>query len=451
MLIYKQVLSATQREAVGRYLTGKYALPGITTPSVPSAVTTEAISSTQVSLTWSDTLSGEGVIYVIERKSGDGDYEEIAEVTDTLSYIDTGLTAGTEYTYRIYARTYDGESAYSSTTSATTLATATDVVDMPLSGMALWLKADAGITGEGAMSKWSDQSGNGYDATQTTSAYRPTLVGNSLNGHPVVKFDGSNDYLSLSSSVYTAMKAAGAGEVFIVVKAEQDTSTTWRGMWCMGSSSSYEYYPTMNSEVHIKEDWGSTTQYDVGAPVDSLYQYNLYNVSGSASGWACRLNGSVLYQSASNMFGFNSNPRLGTNSSNYFNGEIAEVLIYKQVLSAAQRETVGRYLNLKYALPDYANFDKDMDLNEDGLPDSVDREMGIDPTNMDIDGDGLTNAQELALGTDPFNADTDYDGVPDGQDAYPLDPTRSSAPSSGSGDTSGPTVTLSTPDGATLN
>jgi hypothetical protein len=44
---------------------------------------------------------------------------------------------------------------------------------------------------------------------------------------------------------------------------------------------------------------------------------------------------------------------------------------------------------------------------------------------MDMDGDGLTNAQEYLLGTNPFCADSDGDGVPDGQDAFPLDPTRS--------------------------
>ena len=36
---------------------------------------------------------------------------------------------------------------------------------------------------------WADQSGNGYDATQSTTAARPTYIASGLNGLPVVRFD----------------------------------------------------------------------------------------------------------------------------------------------------------------------------------------------------------------------------------------------------------------------
>ncbi len=49
----------------------------------------------------------------------------------------------------------------------------------------------------------------------------------------------------------------------------------------------------------------------------------------------------------------------------------------------------------------------------------------MDPSDPDTDGDGVRNMDEVARGTDPLRADTDNDGVGDGQDCYPLDPTRS--------------------------
>jgi Bacterial TSP3 repeat/Thrombospondin type 3 repeat len=64
------------------------------------------------------------------------------------------------------------------------------------------------------------------------------------------------------------------------------------------------------------------------------------------------------------------------------------------------------------------------DSDGDGIGDACD---SANDGNLDTDGDGLTNAQEVALGTSPTNPDTDGDGVNDGQDAFPLDPTRSSA------------------------
>lgn len=91
-----------------------------------------------------------------------------------------------------------------------------------------------------------------------------------------------------------------------------------------------------------------------------------------------------------------------------------------------------------------------VDSNGNGLSDSVEYYAGLDPANMDSDGDGLTNAQEMALGTNPFLADTDGDGVPDGQDAYPLDPTRWEAPAIDPNDHTAPTITLTEPANAIL-
>ena len=77
------------------------------------------------------------------------------------------------------------------------------------------------------------------------------------------------------------------------------------------------------------------------------------------------------------------------------------------------------------------------DTDGDGMPDEWESYYGLNPNdpndaNKDNDGDGLTNLEEYKLGTDPNNPDTDGDGVKDGDDLYPLDPTRwgdgSSAP-----------------------
>lgn len=91
-----------------------------------------------------------------------------------------------------------------------------------------------------------------------------------------------------------------------------------------------------------------------------------------------------------------------------------------------------------------------VDSNGNGLSDSVEYYAGLDPANMDSDGDGVLNAQELLLGLNPFRADTDGDGVPDGQDAFPLDPTRWQAPAGDPNDLTAPTITLTEPSNAIL-
>jgi hypothetical protein len=77
---------------------------------------------------------------------------------------------------------------------------------------------------------------------------------------------------------------------------------------------------------------------------------------------------------------------------------------------------------------DLVVFDPTVDTDGDGLPDDVERLLGLDPLKADTDGngvpdgaedpdrDGLTSAFEIAFGTDPRRADSDGDGLNDGDE-----------------------------------
>ena len=88
------------------------------------------------------------------------------------------------------------------------------------------------------------------------------------------------------------------------------------------------------------------------------------------------------------------------------------------------------------------------DSDGDGLSDGVELNASQPGAHPDADGDGVPNTVEVARGTDPFNADTDGDTVNDRLDAFPLDPTRSTAPSPTPGDTTPPVITLIEPTNA---
>lgn len=93
-------------------------------PVAPSNLTASAISSSQIDLAWTDNASDE-TGYKIERKTAGGTYAEIAQVgANVTSYQNTGLTAGTEYFYRVRGYNGSGDSSYTNEASATTLAVA---------------------------------------------------------------------------------------------------------------------------------------------------------------------------------------------------------------------------------------------------------------------------------------------------------------------------------------
>ena len=95
---------------------------GITPLAAPTALTATAVSSSQISLTWTDNSVTE-TGYKIEQSPVDNlHYTQIATVgPNVTSYTDTGLSEGTKYYYRVRAYNAIATSAYSSEKNATTL------------------------------------------------------------------------------------------------------------------------------------------------------------------------------------------------------------------------------------------------------------------------------------------------------------------------------------------
>src|SRR5262249_20807137 len=158
-------------------------------PPAPTNLTASAVSQSQISLQWDNPVSTFPTRFAIERKVLSGVYAGIAQLTNSTSFLDTNLTAGTTYYYRIKASNAGGDAGYSNEANATTK---TNGVDIPLANLRLWLKADTGLLLKGTndVEKWSDQSGKGNDATQSVLAQDPSINTNvvGLNGGPTIKF-----------------------------------------------------------------------------------------------------------------------------------------------------------------------------------------------------------------------------------------------------------------------
>jgi chitodextrinase len=91
-----------------------------TIPTAPSGLSATATSSSQINLAWTDNSNNEDG-FKIERKTGSGGtYSEIATVgAGVTTYNNTGLTANTQYYYRIRSYNSAGNSSYSNEANAT--------------------------------------------------------------------------------------------------------------------------------------------------------------------------------------------------------------------------------------------------------------------------------------------------------------------------------------------
>lgn len=145
-------------------------------PDSPSGLSAAAISSNQIDLAWTDNSNNEAG-FKIERKTGiDGTYSQVAIVgAGIINYSDTGLTAGTNYDYRIRAYNSLGDSAYSNEYSAATLSPPSITINPTtnLNGNSATLSATVNPNGSDTTVYFECGTGTSYNIN-----YTPQSIGN---------------------------------------------------------------------------------------------------------------------------------------------------------------------------------------------------------------------------------------------------------------------------------
>lgn len=104
----------------------------------------------------------------------------------------------------------------------------------------IWLDDASPVTlVGGAVSVWSDRSGNGNDFTQASTSERPVPVAGELAGRQVVRFDGTNDRL-LGSAASTLAITRNVGSA-----------------WCLGVVRKRGVDSTGSSKILFRADTGA--------------------------------------------------------------------------------------------------------------------------------------------------------------------------------------------------
>ena len=228
-----------------------------------------------------------------------------------------------------------------------------------ISKISLWLdSADTStiVQSGGLVSSWNDKSGNGYNATQSTSSNQPRWT-NTTAG---VSFDGITQALS-NTSVSISL---GEHTVFIV-QSQAITQTNAR-FFCMGPD--YTSSDTGSNSIYYGGGgnacwaYGLTGYYaqpfGVTNPWPKAIYSDVYSYNSSGYGGTLYLNGTSTGNAG--IVGHN----WGTNSvvytvgsgysasqlNNFFNGNIYEILVYSVKLSTFNRQIVEGYLAWKWGL-----------------------------------------------------------------------------------------------------
>ncbi|MEQ9309336.1 MAG: FG-GAP-like repeat-containing protein [Balneolaceae bacterium] len=219
---------------------------------------------------------------------------------------------------------------------------------IPTDSLQLHLKADAGVILTGTeVTSWTDQSGNANNATQTSSTNRPVLVDNSMNGEPVIRFNGTNSFLQLPAATNLGIQSNDY-ELFIVARSA--TANTNVEFLLAGSIEQYELHTNGSGGIRyipktlVYIDEGSVGDYTDTEP-------HLYNLRATDTYGSVTVDVDNSTQSNTNSRSSDGgNLYLGAraNGSLVLNGDIAEVLLYNAVLSESGRDSVESYLKGKY-------------------------------------------------------------------------------------------------------
>lgn len=221
---------------------------------------------------------------------------------------------------------------------------------VPSGGLVMHLTVESGIVANGSsVLSWEDQSGNANDL-QAVGA--PSLVQGGGAFPNVIHFDGIDDALARTSAL--GLPVTGSDRtIFLLARYNQVNATTagWVG-FAYGQPAFNQTFglaltPTGNIGV---QGWGSGNDVAVSPAINVVGSWISHGVVYSAGNVLQYVNGNLV-SSGSHVFNTaQGGIRLGEelNGGKNLNMDVAEVIVYNRVLSAAERTSVGNYITNRY-------------------------------------------------------------------------------------------------------
>jgi len=235
----------------------------------------------------------------------------------------------------------------------------------------LWLRADAGLVAnaDGQVSEWQDQSGHANHTSQSNPNNQPLLVyPPGLGGKPAVRFNGIHDNVN-GSYLFGAgnVDVPNAMTAFTVYNAiSAITIHDVSSLWIIGvPGTTYGACRGDNILADGNLDftfWANDNRVRFVVPTNTyrirtdrlnadLRSGNMFDVSaGSSANFNFAISRALPPEDGYYVGGLDTHdparPYVAT--SRCFNGDIAEMIIYRGYLSEADRAAVQTYLQQKY-------------------------------------------------------------------------------------------------------
>lgn len=226
---------------------------------------------------------------------------------------------------------------------------------VPTGGLSLWLRADSGVTfgADGKVSAWALE-GSSVKATAAAPEQQPTLAQNAIGGKPAVHFDGGTQMLEANLDIDPA--ASPELTVISVFTSETDAPTPLRklygaddggydraaGLDDRGDGTNYTVFGGGAGVVPIVKLAANTPYLTVDSYDQPKKMLNVW-----VNGAPAKQNQQIDHGAALDKFYIGGT---GTVYHEPWLGNVAEMLVYRRILTDDERKKIEDYLAGKYSL-----------------------------------------------------------------------------------------------------
>jgi hypothetical protein len=235
-----------------------------------------------------------------------------------------------------------------------------------LSNCLLWLDASDTSTltlSSNIVSVWSSKGTSALYAVPVqlsnlpASNFSPLYVAGAVNGLGAIYFDGSNDYMHVTS--LTALANIPGYTAFIVLSPVYLNATqVYAGLQSTGTNGTYDFFAYYNSLDTLRTgfDGGGNgalnyTSRNDGQKIIISTVRSAGTANTFVNGYQIQTNGSVNANTDAgiNKLGIGANTYLA--GSQPYKGYVCEVIIYNRALTTKERRQIEYYLSNKWRIP----------------------------------------------------------------------------------------------------
>ncbi len=235
-----------------------------------------------------------------------------------------------------------------------------------LSGLKLWYEPRTlGLTDGTAISTNTDNSGNGWNATATTTA-RPTFKTNIVNGLAIARYDGTANVMGVNSGAFGITNNVASCTI-VCVASSTTVSAGARNLMQIGSGGgSVRIGPLINATAgklrvqgrRLDANGNQTFDGTLSLSASTFYIFAV-QTTWSAATIKAYINGGTAdisttsFQTSGNSDSTNSTfINLGANvtPAQFWSGDMGDQLVYVPALSLSDLNLLGAYLGTTYNL-----------------------------------------------------------------------------------------------------